>query len=183
MDSFAGLHAAVGKPQNAVRPPAARLEDASVDEELRLLWEEDGWASYGNGLLWTLDPQEFAELRKDWPAVPGGATAFARNAFGDVFLLKDGEVLHLDVRWNRIGELGPSVYTFLNSTLGEKSLRESYLQPGLFAKVRERVGELAADECYGLVPALPAGGNDEDPKAYQRVKLREYLALTAQAHG
>ena len=183
MELFAGLHAALGKPARQVDPPQSFLSspEAKVDEDLFTLWQEEGWACYGGGLFWTVDPRVFVEIAKDWPVVPPQASVFARNAFGDLLLVKDGEVFRLAIQWGRLMDLGPNAYIFLNSTLKEPSLSESLLQRKLFAKVRKRLGDLDPDECYGLVPALVLGGNSDDPASYQRVKMREYLALLAQA--
>ncbi len=185
MELFAGLHEALGKPEIHTEPPKSFFDspEANVDEDLVALWQEDGWACYSEGLFWTVNPQDFLGLSNDWSIVPPLALVFGKNAFGDLFLLHEGDVFQLSVQWNRLMELGPSPYIFLNSTLKEPSLCESFLQKELFRAVYERLGELAADECYGLFPVLPLGGNDEDPNAYHRVKLREYLASLAQVHA
>jgi hypothetical protein len=185
MELFDGLHEALGNPEIRTEPPRAFFDslEASVDEDLVALWQQDGWACYSGGLFWTVNPQGFSELAKDWNIVPPLALVFGRNAFGDLFLLQEGEVFRLAVQWNRLMGLGPSTYIFLNSTIKEPSLQESLLQKKLFKAVHKRLGNLAVDECYGLFPALSLGGNDEDPNAYRRVKLPEYLALLAQMHA
>jgi hypothetical protein len=121
-------------------------------------------------------------LAEDWHIVNPSALVFSRNAFGDLFLLQEGEVFRLAIQWNRLLLIGSSTYIFMNSTIKEPSLQESFLQKKLFKAVHKRLGDLAVDECYGLFPVLPLGGDDENPEAYQRVKLREYLQLLAQMH-
>lgn len=184
MKTYKGLHTALGKPDQQVFPPESFFETQKekIDDDLITLWRQDGWACYGDGLFWTVNPQDFTEIIKDWKGVKPQSVVFGRNAFGDLFLLRKEEVFMLTVQHNDLGSLGPSVYIFLNSTLKEPSLKESFLQKKLFGKVRKRLGDLEADECYGLFPALPLGGDDEDPEAYQRVKLREYLSSLAQMH-
>jgi hypothetical protein len=185
MDLFEGLHKALGKPEMRVEPPESFFagSEAASDEDLLALWGQDGWARYGHGLFWTVDPRAFSGLSEDWPIVPHEALVFGRSAFGNLYLVCKDEVLRLDVQWNRLAKLGPSTYVFLNSTIKQPRFQKVTLQGELFGLVRERLGDLAADECYGLFPALPLGGNDEDPTSYRRVKLLEYLALLAQAHA
>jgi hypothetical protein len=185
METYKGLHEALGKPERQEFPPESYFEKLpkKTDEELINLWREDGWACYGDGLFWTVNPQDFTEIIKDWKVVKPNSIVFARNAFGDLFLLDSEDVFILRIQYGELGNLGPSVYIFLNSTLKEPSLKESNLEKKLFGKVRQLAGELEPDECYGLFPALPLGGDDEDPKAYRRVKLREYLASLSQMHG
>jgi hypothetical protein len=184
METYKELHKALGKPEKQSIPPESFFKKLpkKSDEDLIKLWKEDGFAAYGGGLFWTVDPYDFKDINKDWKAVKPGSIVFARNAFGDLFLLDGGEVFVLRVGYGELGNLGPSAYIFLNSTLKEKSLKESYLEKKLFEKVRKLAGELEPDECYGLFPALPLGGDDEDPKAYRRVKLQEYLASLSQMH-
>lgn len=184
-DMFEGLHKGLGVPKMAVHPPESFFTTAGMttDEDLVSLWRQDGWARYGQGLFWTVDPREFADLHQEWPIVPRGALVFGRGAFSSLFLLHQDQVLHLDGQWNRLAKLGPSSYVFLNDSVADAEFQKTILDRELFNKVREKAGDLAADECYGLFPALPLGGNDEDPNGYQRVKLREYLAILGQAHG
>lgn len=184
-DIFYGLHEALGAPEMKVEPPESFFDNPEMarDQELASLWRQDGWARYGHGLFWTVDPREFPDLHKEWPIVPPGALVFARNAFTGIFMLHKDQVLRLDAQWNRVAELGPSAYTFLNSTIKRANFQQTTLERELFEKVRKHAGDLERDECYGLFPALPLGGNDEDPKGYKRVKLREYLGILAQAHG
>ncbi|HQU81627.1 MAG TPA: GAD-like domain-containing protein [Pyrinomonadaceae bacterium] len=182
METYKQLHLAIGKPEDKKVPSETFFTDFAKksDEYLIKLWREDGFSSYGNGLFWTVDPQEYAEIVKDWKIVKPKSIVFGRNAFGELFLLHKNEVYILRIQENDLGNLGPSVYIFLNSTLKEPSLKESYLQKKLFSKVKKKNGELKADECYGLFPALPLGGDDEDENAYKCVKIKEYLASLAQ---
>lgn len=185
MELFDGLHTAVGSPETQIELPGSFFDspEAKVDQDLVALWQEDGLSRYSKGLFWTVDPREFSTLAEDWRIVHPSALVFSRNAFGDLFLLQEGEVFRLAVQWNRLMVIGSSTYIFLNSTIKEPSLHESFLQKKLFKAVHKRLGDLSADECYGLFPALSLGGNDEDPKAYERVKLREYLKILAQIHS
>lgn len=184
MKTFTLFHKVFGKPEMRIFPPDSYLNSTvgKIDEDLHALWREDGWASYAEGLFWTVDPRDFATLSADWDGIPNMALTFGRTAFGDLFLLHKGEVFMLIVQANNLVSLGPSVYNFLNSTLAMPKLRQTFLDNKLFESIRKRVGNIAHDECYGLFPALPLGGNDDDPSAYRRVKLREYLALLSQIH-
>jgi len=185
MELFDGLHKALGLPESRVEPPQSFFEssEAKVDEDLVALWRKDGWASYGDGLFWTVNPQEFVEIAKEWTIVPTEAIVFGRSAFGNLYLVDNGNVLRLDIQWGKLAELGPSTYVFLNSTIKQTRFQKVTLKSDLFKIVRERLGSLTMDECYGLFPSLPLGGNDDDPNAYQRVKVREYLTLLAQIHS
>jgi hypothetical protein len=178
------LHKSLGKPENRLLPDESFLTSdlAQADEGLLELWKSDGWSRYSDGLFWTVDPREFSGLSNDWTVVPGDAIVFARNAFADLYFLSEGNTRLLDGQWGRILDLGPDPSVFLTFGLKPRN-RGSLLREKLFKAVRKKLGTLEADECYGLFPALPLGGNDEDPAAYKRVKLQEYLRILAQSHA
>lgn len=185
MKTFKFFHRAVGKPEQQIIPPESFFNSvaAKIDEDLTALWREDGWARYADGLFWTVDPREFSGLAEEWKIVSNKALVFGRNAFGDLFLLNEGELFFLSLQGNCLLPLGPSVYIFLNSTLVETDLMDSFFNKKLFKAVHKRLGNLETNECYGLFPALALGGDDEDPTAFRRVKLREYLSILSQIHG
>lgn len=184
MELYKELHTTLGKPEQQEFPPESFLKSKAkkVDEDLIALWREDGWASYENGLFWTVNPFDYADVIKDWKIVEPGTLVFGRNAFGDLFLLCKEEIFRLKIQYNHLGNIGTEVYLFLNFLLRQPNLQKSFLQKKLFRKVHKLLGDLQADECYGLFPALPLGGDEEDPKAYKRVKIREYLSSLAQIH-
>jgi hypothetical protein len=185
MDEFEVFHKAMGEPEMRVEPLESFFDDPAmtIDEDLVSLWRQDGWARYARGLFWTVDPREFAALHEDWQIVPEGALIFARSAFTDLFLFHDDHIFRFDPQYNRFSRRGSSTSIFLNHTVGKRDFQKLILGGDIFPEVHKRLGDLAVDECYGLFPALPLGGNVEDPKGYQRVKLREYLAILAQTHG
>lgn len=184
MGLYDELHKSLGTPKNQVLPDATFLKSklARADESLLELWKTDGWARYGDGLFWTVDPRQFTGIAKQWNVVPSDAIFFARNAFADLYFLSDGNSQCLDVQWGRVLDLGPDPAIFLTFGLKPRN-RGDLLNDKLFKAVHKRLGTLEVDECYGLFPALQLGGNEADPAAYKRVKSQEYLSILAQSHG
>lgn len=73
--------------------PAASVERyrGKLPDQLLAYWEEHGWCGYADGLLWTVDPQEYEPVAKAWI----GNTPFmqedafhiiACSAFGKLYL-------------------------------------------------------------------------------------------------
>lgn len=184
MELYDDFHKALGKPEEQVLPDEAFLKSelGQADESLHELWKTDGWARYSKGLFWTVDPRKFTDVPKQWPIVPADAIFFARNAFADLYFLSEGNSRCLNSQWGRVLDLGPDPAIFLTSGLLPRN-RGDILSDKLFKAVHKRLGTLEVDECYGLFPALPLGGNEEDSEAYKRVKLQAYLNILAQAHG
>lgn len=185
METFAGLHGALGKPEAGVEPPATFLKTkkATAHPDLEALWTEEGWARYAGGEFWVVDPRPFDELLSEWSTVPKDAIVFARNAFGDLFLFSDGVVVALTIQTGQMNKASRTVELFLNDTLAQPAIRGSLLETALFKKVRKRLGDLEAEECYGLFPPASLGGDPEDVGAYRKAKLREYFSLVAESHG
>ena len=53
---------------------------------------------------------------------------------------------------------------------------------GLYPRIKEKLGALQGDECFGYVPALSAGGEETD-EHIQVVKIFPYIDMAAQFIG
>jgi hypothetical protein len=146
------------------------------------LWQEEGWCSYADGLIWIVDPSEFEDILKDWLEPSNDAVAFGRTAFADIFLWLNGEVQYLHVHYGKIATLTNNIELFLNSSLTADSYLDTVVNRKLFRKVVKRLGPPAVDECYAFVPALALGGPGT-PETVEKVKLREHLGILAQLVG
>jgi hypothetical protein len=175
----------------ALGPPAQRkpvsldaMMDLAPDTPVPLLelWREHGWAGYGGGLFWTIDPRSLAAHLPGWQRVRRGSSVFGRDAFGNLFLLRDGEVFQLDVHRNERMLVASTLELFFSACLDDPSFRQCYLWSDLLGRAVERCGRLASDECYAFFPALPLGG-EVDAETLERVKLSEHLTLMAQLAG
>jgi hypothetical protein len=179
---FDGLHEAFGLPEQKIMPPDSFFNDKinKVDKDLSDLWKTDGWAAYQNSLFWTVNPLDFDDVADDWKMIKPKSLIFGRNAFGELFILHKDEVYVLSIQYNQLMNLGPSSYIFLNSTIKETDFKNVFLKIKLFNKLQKTLGNFAGDECYGLFPSVPFGGDEDDFKAYKIVKLKEYLSLLSQ---
>jgi hypothetical protein len=141
-------------------------------------WKESGWCSYANGLIWIVNPEDFADLIEDWD-VPKGSIVFGRTAFGDLFLWSEKQVQYLFVHQSSVGEMTDDIETFMDMMLCNSSYKGDGLMGKQFQKIVRRLGPPAIDECYAFVPALALGG-DGDTNTVERVKLREHLGILAE---
>lgn len=61
-----------------------------------------------------------------------------------------------------------------------------YIKSNLFLEnyypAKEKLGEIAYDECYGYVPILAIGGS-EKIENLQKVKIKEHISIIAQLAG
>jgi hypothetical protein len=143
-------------------------------------WKERGWCGYANGLIWLVNPADFADVLEDWD-VPKKSIAFGRTAFGDLFLWAEKQVQFLFVHHGRITEMTDDIEMFVEMMLCNDDYLENGLMGKQYKKLVKRLGQPGPDECYAFVPALALGGKG-DLATVQRVKLREQLAILAQLH-
>jgi hypothetical protein len=170
-----------GPPKNcrAISEPELAAYQGKLPNDLLELWKQSGWCSYGDGLLWTINPADYSEILGAWPDVTEGAHAFVRTAFGSI-VFWDGELARfLDVLSGDVSTLFPTMDFNFNGALSDDKYLNAVVRQKLFKEALPRLGPPAVDECYAFVPALPLGGT-ESSASLQKVKLREHLHILAQ---
>jgi hypothetical protein len=189
---------------------APAIECRPVDDETlayyqgklpnRLLgyWREFGFCGYGEGLFWTVNPRDYAELLESWlQKTPlWGRENFyviARTAFGKLHVW--GDKSHDDTI------IDPHYNTVLPADLPEKEITPEQIERHmgiffnvknkkstdyydkddklLFKKALKKLGHLEPDEMYTFSPALAAGGA-ADIKNVTKAKIHEQLAILSE---
>lgn len=143
------------------------------------LWQQQGWCSYGQGLIWLVNPEDFKDLIVDWLGSDKKAVVFARTAFGQMFVWLEEKAQFVDVHYSTIAPITKKIEILFNYTLCQDSYLEKVLDKELFDEVLPKLGPLNYDQCYGFVPALALGGPGT-ADTVQKLKLREHLAILAQ---
>jgi hypothetical protein len=180
-DQFKKKH---GPPAQCEKAPAASVAAyaGKLPDELLAEWTETGWCAYAGGLLWTVNPDEYKDILKEWLDDATNVYAFIRTAFGSI-IYWDGEAAHyLDVLFGDVSLLFHNMELNFNGVLCDDQYLDDVIRRQLFVAALPRLGAPARDECYAFQPALALGG-DESADNLQRVKLRQNLALLAQLTG
>lgn len=162
----------------------------TAPKELITLWQEVGFGTFYNGLFRLLPPEEFifwddayiGESGQIKPQIP-----FMITAFGDIFVwvydtcLNESYVAYINIRkgtW-KIGASNVKIL-FNVRILSNTCIKMFDLE--MFPALVSKLGRLAEDECYGYVPALALGG-DNDIDKVERVKYVPYIDLICQSLG
>jgi hypothetical protein len=165
-----------------------------LPEQLLAYWQEHGWCGYADGLLWTVDPEEYEPVVQAWI----GKTRFmqeetfhiiARSAFGKLYFW--GEQSGGD----KLNIIAPDSFALSRACLPAKDLDHAARvffgaksrdaadyeadEGPLFAPALATLGRLAHDEMYGFVPALALGGAPA-LQNLQKVDAVAHLILLAQ---
>lgn len=155
---------------------------AKVPAEVANEWRNFGFGAYGNGLIWTTPPDQPLLDHEDWPGVEADAVEILRTAFANVCMWQGGQFLWLNVHTGKIGQLSDVAQILFDAGLCSPDFRKEVLMEPLFGKLRKRLGELSAQECYGFAP-LPALGGDSSEEQAIKTPISEYIAMASQVLG
>jgi len=189
-----------GEPTHRTAVPADSIERwrGRLPEQLLTYWQQEGWCGYADGLLWTVDPDDYEDLIDEWleDTPLEGLDSFhviARSAFGKLYACgeKVGPVVTVSCPLHAIfaltKELHPRTAEDLDFKIrgffGGKTRRACDLTTDhdgyLFERALAKLGPLAPDEMYALEPALAAGGTIA-LENLARVKLDPHLTILRQ---
>jgi len=166
-----------------------------LPESLLIYWRRDGWASYGNGRLWTVNPEEYGGLVGAWLAgtpfpLIDTCHVFARSGFGRFYLCGEasGAGLSIDpirsevfalqncLRHKSLGQQDGGIKAFFAcAELDDFDLADE-AEELLFERALNRCGPLLADKMYGFEPALAYGG-EASISNLRRLKLHPHLHM------
>lgn len=164
-----------------------------LPDQLLTYWRLEGWCSYGKGLLWTVNPDDYEGLVEEWLADTALERAdafhvFARSAFGDLYLCgeKSGSNATVCCSLGAITavpkELKPkdperrdsSIRAFFAASFTSDYDRGDVSKKPLFRRALAKLGPLRADEMYGFEPALALGAAPV-LENLRKVRLSEHL--------
>lgn len=178
-EDFALFIEAFGEANEHIPAPEACFSKwlGILPASLLTYWRRDGWASYGDGRLWTVNPEGYEGVVDVWLA----GTPFshidtyhvsARTGFGKLFLCgeRSGVGLSIDpvrckvfalqnrLRSKSIEQQDGGIKAFFACAELDDFDMEDGEEELLFDRAVEAFGALSADEMYGLEPALACGG-------------------------
>lgn len=163
----------------------------TAPKELITLWQEVGLGIFCNGLFRVVNPADFQEFvnqyyQREYNEV---AIPFMVTAFGDLFVyIKSSQeqlgshIVFLNVRYGTFQIFTDNFNLLFNILLFKNDSLEFRYKLGLYPRIKEKLGALQCDECFGYVPVLSAGGEDID-EHIQVVKIFPYIDMAAQFIG
>ncbi|PTT89446.1 GAD-like domain protein [Pelomonas sp. HMWF004] len=189
-----------GEPDRSEPVPDAAFErwTGKLPDQLLTYWRLEGWCSYGQGLLWTVNPDDYEDLVDEWLAdTPleqvDAFHAFARSAFGDLYLCGEKSGANATVccsihaitavpkalRPKDAERRDSSIRSFFAASFTADYDRSDLSKKPLFKHACARLGVLAVDEMYGFEPALVLGGKPV-LENLRKVKLDQQLTMLRQ---
>ena len=137
-------------------------------EQLNSLWKEVGLGSYYNGLFKIIEPDDLKDIINQCYIMDDDESLlpFMCTAFGDVFAY---------VKNKRFG----NYVAIFNKVIPNQSFLKGWFDLENYAFVKEKIGEIDFDECYGYFPTLSMGGN-ESIDNISIVKMIPYIDMNVQ---
>jgi hypothetical protein len=169
-----------GESTSRVDVPQASIEKFTnvLPNQLLKYWAEEGWSGYANGLLWTVNPDDYEDVLDLWlEDTPfeeiDSYHIIARTAFGKMFAWgeKTGPSLtvscptHSPIALERdLKSTLPNpdfrVQTFFGAkTRNECDLKDEH-KKSLFERTLHTLGPLSSTEMYGFEPRTGGGRPD-----------------------
>lgn len=169
-----------------------------LPDQLLRYWQHEGWCSYRNGLVWTVDPSDYEDLVAEWladtPFVQIDANhVFARSAFGDLYLCGERAGSNItincamsgiiavasDLKQKTAEDRDGSVRAFFSMSRPSSYDKKDSSRNPMFERALAKLGPLAEDEMYGFEPALIAGGSNT-VEHLNKVKIDQHLTILRQ---
>ncbi|WP_313201861.1 GAD-like domain-containing protein [Pseudomonas sp.] len=191
-EAFSVFIEEVGEPTHRQEVPASTIEryKGKLPDKLLQYWMEHGWCGYGDGMFWTVNPQDYEGVVVSMLESANLETydkfhLVARGAFGDLYLF--GEKTGFSLK------IAPHIGRYVGSKCEVTASDMDRLVQNFFAcrdldsndfddmfePTKKRLGILGPDEMYGFVPALVFGGPIRLDNI-QKLKAVEHLVLLSQ---
>jgi hypothetical protein len=162
--------------------PPATLEKyrAVLPEILIASWEQFGFQRFGDGFLWSVNPDDFREVVSGlvYPdQIPESHVLF-RTAFGDLLIGYQSKLVHFSAATLHHSLLAGTLDQVIDVHLGERDFANSIFFLKEFKTAKRRLGAPAESEVYGVALGKPLGG-DFTADRLQKLDLKEHLNLLA----
>ncbi|MFJ4352939.1 GAD-like domain-containing protein [Pseudomonas sp. NPDC089428] len=191
-EAFSVFIEEVGQPMHRQEVPTSAIEryKGKLPDRLLQYWSEHGWCGYGDGMFWTVNPQDYESVVASM-LNSAGLEAYdrfhliARGAFGDLYLFgeKTGFSLKIVPHVGRyIGRKYELTTTDMNRRVQNffaSRCLDSNDFGDMFEPAKNNLGILGPDEMYGFVPALVFGGPTR-LENLEKLKAIEHLVLLSQ---
>lgn len=154
-----------------------------LPEPLIELWESHGLGVYMDGFLRLVDPNDFHDfVRESVNVYVENTVVFATSALGDFFLWENDRIKQVNFRYGYTEVVGGRRFaSFMNHRLTDQEYLDD-IKGSIYFKALDKLGQPEFDECYGYVPALVIGGNDNHENL-QRLKMAEHLMIVSEFTG
>jgi hypothetical protein len=187
-----------GEQYSPVNESALEKYSGVLPKSLLEAWRDQGWCSYGDGLFWTVNPDEYAWLVEGWVRPLEGMPddryfIFARSAFGKFYCVRQhgAKVFTINCPFAAVmashvalksGDIDGALDLFFGGMMPEDFDQVDEGEKPMFEDALAALGPLKQDEVYGFVPMLAMGG-DATVGNLQKLNLGVHIDIIQQFAG
>lgn len=163
-------------PPELISKYRGRLPDLLVDS-----WASHGFQNFSDGFLWSVDPDQYRPLAAGFVHAEqlDDIDVMFRTAFGDMLISHLGRMFHFSALTMESDDVPNVLEALLEYGLSQPSALNSLYFFKLYKQALKRLGPLAEDEVYALVPARPLGGEIALDNL-EKANLAVYLDILSQ---
>lgn len=156
--------------------------ESLLPPKLIQLWQEHGFGSMADGYLKIVNPADFeASLKEIYSPVFKNPIVMFATGMADLVIWENNYTVLLNCRYG-LSKVIESGFNYFLEDINDKEFIDDELKGGNYSIAKNKLGDIAFDECFGYVPLLGAGGA-EKVENLQKVKIKEHISIMAQMVG
>lgn len=154
-----------------------------LPEEIIQFWKEHGFGGFSDGLLWTINPDDYIEYVPQCIQLYPDAIPIMRTAFGDLIICAKSPrgtlIKMIDINNQSLNPIADNILETMEERFCLYEFYLMVLKADLFPAALQSLGKLKCDECYGYEPLLSMGGSNS-LENLKIVKFQEYFNIAFQ---
>ncbi len=171
--NFENEYGATRRPYGSLEPAALESLTPALPAELIEFLVQTGQASFGDGLLWTVDPKPWEPILNGWGPLVAPSVAFARTALGEVFIWEGNDISVIRPSISELWVASFEPKTLFGYTFLDLRYRKNVLRQALVKRCQRRLGALNPDEMFGASPEYDACAT-YDENTLQKISIFDY---------
>ena len=162
-------------------------KNQEMDKDImHFLWKEYGTCSFNNGLLWLINPHEYADLVRKFDDVSDNAIPILRTATGSFliwnYLHEEWMLTYLDVNTNECDHKSDDMLWFFEDELPLEEYWEDDLNGEIEQLSIQNFANLSENECIGFINPITQTGTEELSNM-ERINHKIYLEKLLAVHN
>ncbi|GAA5089379.1 DUF1851 domain-containing protein [Chryseobacterium ginsengisoli] len=153
-----------------------------LPQKLLDCWNLNGFTTLSNDFIKVVNPNDYKDiLNQSYESIGKPAYVIFATGLGDLIIWENNYIILLNFRRGKSKVIESGFNFFLEDIKDDSFLLEE-LDSKNFKQGAESLGQLSFDECFSYEPLLGLGGA-EKVENLKKVKIKEYISITAQALG
>ena len=164
--------------------PAKIIEkyEEQIPPELLEIWQICGFGTFANGYIKIINPDDYTDILENSYFASEVSVPIFVTGFADIITWEEGRFLGLvEYRKSDVTIYPFNISHFLSKYHTSRCVVE-FLDNDQYHEAVKLLGKLKYDECFGYVPLLALGGNEQAEKLH-KMKIIPHIDLITDMVG